>query len=52
MINVILADLQKAENNLELIAHSDLVISAVPGFIGFETLKTVIAHQIINGLFS
>lgn len=41
-INIFLAGLQKAENNLELIAHSDLVINAVPGTMGFETLKTII----------
>lgn len=34
------AGLQKAKIIIELITHSDLVINAVPGFMGFEILKT------------
>lgn len=36
------ADLSKKDAIRELIADKDLVIGAVPGFMGFETLKTCI----------
>lgn len=40
-INIIHTDL-KLTNFAELIADADLVISAVPGFLGFKTLKKII----------
>lgn len=36
------ADLNKAETISYIIKDADLVISAVPGFMGFKTLKTII----------
>ena len=36
------ADLSNAKKIQEIIADADLVIGAVPGFMGFETVKTVI----------
>lgn len=36
------SDLSIKENILKLIADCDLVVSAVPGFMGFKTVKTVI----------
>jgi lysine 6-dehydrogenase len=36
------ADLNKAETIRYIIKEADLVISAVPGFMGFKTLKTII----------
>jgi len=41
-LKTIAADLSNPEKVTELIKDSDLVIGAVPGFMGFETLKTVI----------
>ncbi len=41
-IETIQSDLSNKENIKNLIKDSDLVISAVPGFMGFETLKTII----------
>lgn len=41
-INTVNADLSNAETIKSLIADNDLVIGAVPGFMGFETFKTVI----------
>ena len=41
-IKTIQADLSNKETIKELIADKDLVIGAVPGFMGFETFKTVI----------
>lgn len=41
-IKTIKADLSNKETIQELIADKDLVIGAVPGFMGFETFKTVI----------
>lgn len=41
-IRTILADLQHAPTIPSLVAESDLVICAVPGFMGFRTLKAVI----------
>ncbi|MCF7792918.1 MAG: saccharopine dehydrogenase NADP-binding domain-containing protein [Candidatus Cloacimonetes bacterium] len=35
-------DLSKAENILKAITKADLVVNAVPGFMGFQTTKTVI----------
>ncbi len=37
-----MADLSKAEKIQEVISGADLVIGAVPGFMGFETVKAVI----------
>jgi lysine 6-dehydrogenase len=36
------ADLDRAETVQEVVRDSDLVISAVPGFMGFKTLRTLI----------
>ena len=41
-IRTITADLSQAETIKKLVADHDLVIGAVPGFLGFQTLKTVI----------
>lgn len=41
-INTVSCDLSKPENVKEVIAQYDLVVSAVPGFMGFSTLKSVI----------
>ena len=41
-IKTIKADLSNKETIKDLIADKDLVIGAVPGFMGFETFKTVI----------
>ncbi len=42
LIKTIRADLSKTEKLKELIKPYDLVISAVPGYMGFQTLKAVI----------
>jgi len=42
-ISVLQADLANSETLENLIADFDLVLSAVPGFMGFQTLKTIIA---------
>jgi saccharopine dehydrogenase-like NADP-dependent oxidoreductase len=41
-IKTVQTDLSVAENITEVVADCDLVISAVPGFMGYETLKTII----------
>ncbi len=41
-IETILSDLSEKENIKNLIKDADIVVSAVPGFMGFETLKTII----------
>lgn len=41
-INTIQADLSIAEKLTELVSSFDYVINAVPGFMGFNTLKTLI----------
>lgn len=38
-------DLSKAANITTLISDADLVIGALPGFMGFETMKTVITAK-------
>lgn len=43
-LKTIAADLSNPEKIKELIGDYDLVIGAVPGFMGFETLKTVIQN--------
>lgn len=41
-LKVIQADLQESSIIESLVAESDLVINAVPGFMGFKTLKAII----------
>ncbi len=41
-INTVEADLSNSKKIKEIIAGADLVIGAVPGFMGFETCRTVI----------
>lgn len=41
-VKLVQADLKAAGRVAELVADSDLVISAVPGFMGFETLKQAV----------
>ena len=41
-ISIVQSDLSKSENISKLITETDLVISAVPGFMGFQTLERVI----------
>lgn len=41
-LQTVTADLSHAETIKRLVADADLVIGAVPGFLGFQTLKTVI----------
>jgi len=41
-IKTIQSDLSNSENIKDNIKNADLVVSAVPGFMGFETLKTII----------
>jgi saccharopine dehydrogenase-like NADP-dependent oxidoreductase len=43
-IDVVKSDLSNPENIKKSIADADLVISAVPGFMGFKTLKTIIEN--------
>jgi saccharopine dehydrogenase-like NADP-dependent oxidoreductase len=43
-IECVQADLSKAENISRLIKDASLVISAVPGFMGFKTIKTIIEN--------
>ncbi len=39
------SDLSKAENVTRLIADQDIVLNAVPGFMGFKTLRTIIESK-------
>ncbi len=41
-VNTIQADLSVQENVAELVKDYDIVLSAVPGFMGYQTLKAVI----------
>jgi lysine 6-dehydrogenase len=41
-INTVIADLSKPSQISDIIRDFDLVIGAVPGFMGFQTVKTVI----------
>ncbi len=41
-IKTVVADLADARQLREIIAGRDIVLSAVPGFMGFQTLKTII----------
>lgn len=38
-------DLSTEENVAEVVADADLVVSAVPGFMGFDTVKRVLAQK-------
>lgn len=42
-IKTVEADLSNTKKLAELIRNFDLVVSAVPGFMGFQTLKTIIS---------
>lgn len=44
-VETIQADLSDKKRIIELIKNSDLIIDALPGFMGFETLKTVIENK-------
>ena len=44
-IKVIQQDISKKKNLKKLLKPYDLIISAVPGFMGFNTLKTIIANN-------
>lgn len=44
-INTVRADLSDPESIKTLIVPADLVISAVPGFMGFETLRAIIESK-------
>jgi lysine 6-dehydrogenase len=44
-IKTLRKDLSSSQNIKSLIKNSDLVISAVPGFMGFKILKTVISSK-------
>lgn len=41
-VRTVEADLSAAENVRRVVAESDLAINAVPGFMGFETLRAII----------
>jgi len=41
-VKTIEADLSKAETVKSLIAENDIVVNAVPGFMGFKTLRSII----------
>lgn len=41
-INTIQADLSDSKNVKQLVKNFDLVIGAVPGFMGYQTMKTII----------
>lgn len=44
-LHTIVADLSQTETVRQLVTDYDLVIGAVPGFLGFQTLKTVIESR-------
>lgn len=44
-ITTIVSNLSSKENIKNLIIDADLVVSAVPGFMGFQTLQTVISES-------
>ena len=46
LINTICSDLSSPDNIRDLIAGFDIVVNAVPGFMGFETLRTIIESKI------
>ena len=46
LINTICSDLSNPDNIRDLIAGFDIVVNAVPGFMGFETLRTIIESKI------
>jgi len=41
-INTVQADLSNPDTIKKLVADADMVLSAVPGYMGFQTLKTII----------
>ncbi len=44
-LETVQTDLFIPENIKQAISDSDLVVCAVPGFMGFDTIKTVIEHS-------
>ena len=44
-IEKITSDLSIAENVKNIVKHSDIVINAVPGFMGFSTLRSIIENK-------
>lgn len=44
-IKKITSDLSIAENVKNIVKHSDIVINAVPGFMGFSTLRSIIENK-------
>ena len=44
-IKKITSDLSIAENVKNIVKHSDIVINAVPGFMGFSTLRSIIESK-------
>ncbi|MEJ2628419.1 MAG: saccharopine dehydrogenase C-terminal domain-containing protein [bacterium] len=44
-LTLIEADLSQKENIAKIIKDADLVINALPGHLGFNTLKTIIEHK-------
>lgn len=44
-LNVLTTDLSKAENVKLAIQTADLVVNAVPGFMGFETMRSIIEAE-------
>ena len=45
-VNTICSDLSDSENVRNLVEGFDIVVNAVPGFMGFETLRTIIESKI------
>ncbi|MGE5356510.1 MAG: saccharopine dehydrogenase family protein [Deltaproteobacteria bacterium] len=41
-IQILATDLSKPENIISVIKNADLVVGCMPGFMGFETIKTVL----------
>ena len=52
-LSTIVADLSSRENLVSVIQDQDLVLSAVPGFMGFKTLKTILEtkRQVVDIAF-
>lgn len=44
-LNTVVADLTDADAIADVISEMDLVVCAVPGFMGFEVLKTVLTNK-------
>ena len=47
-INLIKEDLSNKKKLQNLIFNFDLIISAVPGFMGYKTLKTIIENKVTS----